>query len=62
MTAKDVSSLWLIINLSLCIMALSFKKKGKKREWHVFLCYLLGWLVLVMRIQNEPLQFIRYRA
>lgn len=62
MTAKKVSSLWLIINLSFCTTALSSKKKKEwKREWHVFLRYLLGWLVLVMRIQNELLQFICYR-
>lgn len=42
-TVKKVSSLWLIINLSLCIMALSFKKRKEKG----MACFsmLFPWLV-----------------
>lgn len=45
-TVKKVSSPWLIINLSSCIMALSLKKKkGKKKGNRMFLYVisLVGW-------------------
>lgn len=44
MTVKEVSSLWLIINLSLCIMALSLKKKKRKEKGMACFSMLSPWL------------------